>query len=54
MSPTRLKNALINDIRFQLRYGFYLLYLVVTLIYLGLLFVLPLAWRPFQPLRRPW
>jgi fluoroquinolone transport system permease protein len=46
MNPVRLKNALLNDIRFQLRYGFYLLYLVVTLIYLGLLFALPVAWRP--------
>ncbi len=46
MNPTRLKKALINDIRFQVRYGFYLLYLVVTLIYLSLLFALPMAWRP--------
>lgn len=46
MNPTRLKHAILNDIRFQRRYGFYLLYLVVTLIYLGLLFALPAAWRP--------
>lgn len=46
MNPTRLKHAILNDIRFQRRYGFYLLYLVVTLIYLGLLFALPADWRP--------
>ena len=46
MNPTRLKYAILNDIRFQRRYGFHLLYLVVTLVYLGLLFALPATWRP--------
>ncbi len=34
-----------GDIRFQFRYGFYGIYLVFTLVYIGLLNALPQAWR---------
>ena len=34
-----------SDIRFQFRYGFYSIYGVLTLVYLGLLYALPDAWR---------
>jgi fluoroquinolone transport system permease protein len=34
-----------GDIRFQIKYGFYFLYLVFTVLYVGLLFALPAAWR---------
>jgi fluoroquinolone transport system permease protein len=41
----RLKALLIGDIRFQFKYGFYFLYLVFTILYIGLLYALPAAWR---------
>ncbi|MBN1777947.1 MAG: ABC transporter permease [Clostridiales bacterium] len=41
----RTKALILSDIRFQFRYGFYSLYAVFTLLYIGLLFVLPDAWR---------
>lgn len=34
-----------GDIRFQYKYGFYLLYLLFSLLYVGLLFALPAVWR---------
>jgi len=33
------------DIRFQYRYGFYFLYLLFSILYVGVLFALPAAWR---------
>ena len=39
------KSLILSDIRFQFRYGFYTIYLVFTLVYVGLLFALPNAWR---------
>jgi fluoroquinolone transport system permease protein len=39
------KSLILSDIRFQFRYGFYSIYLVFTLVYVGLLFALPDAWR---------
>lgn len=33
------------DIRFQYKYGFYLLYFLFSLLYIGVLFALPEAWR---------
>lgn len=33
------------DIRFQYKYGFYLLYLLFSLLYVGILFALPASWR---------
>ena len=41
----RWKSMLVSDMRFQFRYGFYGLYLLFTLIYVGLLAALPDAWR---------
>ena len=35
-----------GDIRFQWKYGFYFLYLVLTLLYLMILQLLPSAWKP--------
>jgi fluoroquinolone transport system permease protein len=41
----RMKALFLGDIRFQVKYGFYFLYLVFTVLYIGLLFALPAAWR---------
>lgn len=41
----RMKSLLLGDIRFQLKYGFYFLYLVFSVLYIGLLFALPAQWR---------
>ncbi len=46
MNTRRLTAALSNDVRFQYRYGFYLLYLVITIIYAGILLAMPQSWRP--------
>lgn len=42
----RKKALLLGDIRFQLKYGFYGLYLIFCTLYLVLLHLLPAAWRP--------
>ena len=39
------KSLLFGDIRFQFRYGFYTIYIILTLVYIGLLYALPDAWR---------
>lgn len=41
----RERAMLLGDIRFQFKYGFYFIYLVFTVIYIGILFALPDAWR---------
>ncbi len=41
----RFKNLFLWDMRFQLRYGFYLLYTFLTVFYVGVLFALPLSVR---------
>lgn len=41
----RQKTLFLGDIRFQLKYGFYLIYLIFTLIYIALLYAFPLSWR---------
>ena len=41
----RILSAIRNDIRFQLKYGFYLLYLVISMIYIGIIFALPASMR---------
>lgn len=41
----RLKNLIIGDIRFQFKYGFYFIYIVLTLIYIIIINALPDAWR---------
>jgi fluoroquinolone transport system permease protein len=43
---SRFTAALVNDVRFQYRYGFYLLYLVVSVVYAGMLLAMPVSWRP--------
>lgn len=37
----RLLNALANDVRYQMKYGFYILYAFMTLLYLGILYLIP-------------
>lgn len=41
----RFRNLLLWDMKFQARYGFYLLYGLLTVFYLMLLFALPLSWK---------
>ncbi len=41
----KLKTLILGDIRFQFRYGFYYLYILFTLLYVGMLYALPAAWR---------
>jgi fluoroquinolone transport system permease protein len=41
----RIWSLLRGDIRFQYKYGFYLLYLVFSILYISLIFSLPHAWR---------
>lgn len=41
----RMRNLILWDIRFQARYGFYLLYGFLTLLYLVLLLSLPQSWK---------
>jgi fluoroquinolone transport system permease protein len=41
----RIWSLLRGDIRFQYKYGFYLLYLVFSILYISLIFSLPQAWR---------
>ena len=41
----RFKTLLLWDMKFQARYGFYLLYGFLTVFYIVLLFSLPLSWK---------
>ncbi len=41
----RARALVFSDIRFQFRYGFYTIYILFTLVYVGLLYALPDAWR---------
>lgn len=41
----RLKSLILWDIRFQIKYGFYLLYAILTALYIAGLSALPDAWR---------
>jgi len=41
----RLVNLIINDIRFQFKYGFYFIYALFCILYLFLLFIFPEGWR---------
>jgi len=41
----RRKALLLGDIRFQFKYGFYLIYLIFSILYVSLLFVLPVTLR---------
>lgn len=41
----RTKALLIGDIRFQYKYGFDFLYMVFSILYISLLYLLPVTWR---------
>lgn len=41
----RLKALIGGDIRFQFKYGIYLIYLFFSIFYIGLLFAFPVEWR---------
>lgn len=41
----RLKNLIIGDVCFQVKYGFYFVYVVLTIFYIALLFAFPAHWR---------
>lgn len=41
----RIVSSVINDIRFQFKYGFYLVYAIITMVYIGVVFALPPSWR---------
>ncbi len=41
----RIKNLIKWDIRFQIKYGFYIIYAVLTTFYMFMLYVFPIHWR---------
>ena len=41
----RLKNIIIGDVKFQVKYGFYFIYVVLVVFYICLLFILKESWR---------
>lgn len=41
----RLKKLIIGDIKFQIKYGFYFIYVILTILYVCLTSVLPVTWR---------
>jgi fluoroquinolone transport system permease protein len=41
----KFRALLRGDVRFQFKYGFYFIYLAFTLLYVGLVFAFPPAWR---------
>lgn len=41
----RTKNLITGDIKFQFKYGFYFVYLILTILYVSLIFVFPQSWR---------
>jgi fluoroquinolone transport system permease protein len=41
----RLKALLLGDIRIQIKYGFYFIYLIFSVLYIALLFAFPEDWR---------
>lgn len=41
----RLKNLILWDMKFQARYGFYLLYTFLTILYAAFIFALPASWK---------
>lgn len=41
----RSKALVLGDIRFQFKYGFYFVYLIFSVLYIGILFALPVPWR---------
>lgn len=41
----RLKAMILWDVHAQMKYGFYFLYGILTVLYLGILYVIPASWR---------
>lgn len=41
----RIRKLLLGDVRFQFKYGFYFIYLLFSVLYIGLLFAFPESWR---------
>lgn len=41
----RIRNLIFGDVRFQFKYGFYLVYVFFTAFYIALIYFLPLSWR---------
>ncbi|MBP1926615.1 fluoroquinolone transport system permease protein [Sedimentibacter acidaminivorans] len=41
----RINNLILGDIKFQIKYGFYFVYMILTVFYVSLVFVLPQSWR---------
>ena len=41
----RIKSLICWDIKTQIKYGFYLLYAILTLLYILVLFAVPETWR---------
>ncbi|MDD5935279.1 MAG: ABC transporter permease [Clostridiales bacterium] len=41
----RLKNLILGDMKFQYKYGFYAVYLILVILYSCILFALPEGWR---------
>ncbi len=41
----RVRKLFLSDVRFQYKYGFYFIYLLFTVLYIGLLFAFPESWR---------
>jgi fluoroquinolone transport system permease protein len=41
----RMKALLLGDIRFQIKYGIYFIYVIFTILYVSLLYILPQNWR---------
>ena len=41
----RVRKLLLGDVAFQFKYGFYFVYLVFTILYIGLIFALKESWR---------
>ncbi|WP_026518296.1 fluoroquinolone export ABC transporter permease subunit [Butyrivibrio sp. MC2021] len=41
----RMKNLFIWDVKFQARYGFYLLYTFLTILYAAFILALPISWK---------
>ncbi|MDR1341327.1 MAG: ABC transporter, partial [Prevotellaceae bacterium] len=41
----RIIKLMAGDVRFQIKYGFYLLYAFFTFLYIAILYILPSAWK---------
>jgi len=41
----RMRNLIKGDIKFQFKYGFYFVYVIFTIVYISLIYVLPHSWR---------